>query len=671
MDLDTMDSADLAKLSNDVIQSYAARNEVIEECRDTRSGKFPIYIPKAWDAGIKPQHSNLGKSIPIMSVGLISNNKPTWNRARPDNHVVAVANADNVERYLQAAFARENGKGKIRRSSWYWVGDQMVNMGGCCIGTFFGTDTYAAQPAFTDAERKIRKAFWRDSTGTLTEDFNKVDDFAASKAYIKAVDEFRRRGASPIVRRYVPFDQSYPVDVGDSCLGMVIRRKTSAFELSVLGFDAGDSLNLDASKEITEVWTPRRCRMFQGSDELEHEVYGKEGIVHNYGYIPFAYQAGLAAGECEGEWGTWGAPVLSIVGNNIRNIDTVMTARANAAYQAAYPTPVAEDTVPLDAVTMAGGDGGIQHLEIKSGMINYWRGKRITYLNNPGLGKDFEVMIREEREEVRRMLPDALWGMVASSGYNTALGIQQGIGFFGEIMEGTELLYTNQSAQELELIDRFWQGPIYLDYAYRNNNFGAGKMRVRQLELNADMIQHYYAVSVEISRVVDQITLSSHMAQMQAQGLASVDEVLESRGVTDTEAMKQQILVDQFRNSDAVKQQLTMDAIKDAGLGALQAEAAAEAALTQLPDGSQGITMPDGSVAAPGIPSSPPQLPQNQGPVGAMLGGANLNSAGPNPASTNNPTQLLPTKEQPNRFRRKGGAIPGSAQKQGLKKTVQ
>jgi len=335
---------------------------------------------------------------------------------------------------------------------------------------------------------------------------------------------------------------------------------------------------------------------------------------------------------------------------------------------AGFPTPVAEDTVAPDAVTVAAGDGKMQHLEIQSGKVNYFPGKRITYLLATGTGPDFQRLLANEREELRRLLPDALLGQAASSGFNTAQAIQQGMGFLGSILKGTEGLLRTQAAHELRLINDFVPGSVYLDYAYRNNNFGSGPLKMNRIKISADDIQNYYAVNVEISRVVDYITLSAAMAALQLQGLATVDEVLESRGVTDTEATKAAILVDAFRKQ--AEPRLMQDAVEEAGMGPLQAEMAAEAQLTTLPDGSQGVTMPDGSVAAPGLPQQPAQLPQQQGAVGAMMGGYNLASPGPNLNSVANPQISLPTPQQPDRARRRGGAIPGKPQRQGASKVV-
>lgn len=672
MDLNKLLSKELARFAKNVVDSYAPRDEMIEECQKTRSGKFPIWIPPAWRSGVKDQHSSLGKSIPITCIGVTSVNEPVYTRTPPDTDIIEASRADAVERYLQAQFEREKGLGTPGQSAWYWLNDQMNNFGGACIATLFGPHVWADQPLLTDEEGKIRKEYWRDSTGKLTEDLKEMDDVASSRAYIKAVDLYRRRGNSPIVRRYVQFNHAYPAIIGREMVAMVVKRKVAPLELGMMGYkpeSAGvsDSSGINRNQTLMEVWTSHRCRLFLGEEELEHEVYGADGIVHNYGFVPFVYQSGLPAENAEGEFGVWGAPILSLISDNIRAIDTIMTARANAAYQAAYPTPVAEDTSPVDPASLLNDGGKMQHIEIRSGMVNYFPGKKIYYLNNPGLGKDFERAILEEREEIRRMIPDAILGLAESSGYNTALAIQQGRGFFGPIVQGMQLLLENQSRQELQHIDRRVPGPIYLDYAYRDNNFGAGRPKMNKVRIDSGDIKGFYVVKVEISRVVDQITLSAHMAQLQAQGLATVDEVLEARGVTDTEATKKQILVDQFRNSDMVRQKLTQDAIEEVGLADLQAEALAEQQLVPLPDGSQGVMMPDGTVAAPGLGDV---TQMQQGAAGAMMGGMNLASSGPNMASTNNPRQMLPTQQQPDRFRRKGGAIPGKAQKQGWAKTA-
>ena len=302
MNLDKMSGPDLARWAENVVLSYAARDAMIAECKATRSGSFPIYIPAAWRSGIKDQHSSLGKSLSCIGV-TASTNRPY---TRPNADMLPVEGRRR-ERYLQAAFEKEKGDGTPGQSTWYWINDQMNNFGGCCIGTMFAPHSWADVPSLTDEEGKIRKEFWRDSAGKVTDDLEDLDDVASSRAYLKAVDLYRRRASSPIVRRYVPFDQAYPAIIGRSMMAMVIRRKVSPMELSALGFkldSAGISANetIDRSLEVDEVWTARRCRLFVERNELEHEVYGKEGIVHNYGFVPFVYQIGLPAENAEGEF---------------------------------------------------------------------------------------------------------------------------------------------------------------------------------------------------------------------------------------------------------------------------------------------------------------------------------------------------------------------------------
>lgn len=669
LNLDTMAAADLARFAENVISSYAPRQKKIEKAKEIRSQNWTPYIPEAWQVPErKATHSSYGPSIPLQCIGLTSANPPTYTRVRPDPEVSAARKADIVENYLHARFHTENEDGVAGSVAWIWENDQMDNYGGCCIGTILAPHAWANAPSMSDREGKIRKEYWRNRHGVVPEDGEEFDDVASAKAFIKAVEEHRRRAEDPVIRRYVPFDQAFPVFVGRTMMAMIIRRKASALEMTSLDFltNDGSELSVDKTQELTEIWTPNRGRFFIGGEELKHEKYGSEGIPHNYGFIPYVYKCGLPDDECAGEFGVWGTPILSVIADQIINIDTIETVRMNAAYLAGFPTPVAEDTVPLDPATLVSGEGKMQQVAIKSGQINYWPGKKIYYLLNNGTGVDFEKALAEEKAELRRLLPDALLGQAASSGYNTAQAIQQGMGFLGPNLTALQGLHASQARQQLQIINDFVPGPVFFNYAYRDNNFQSGPLRMRNLEISAKDIDNYFPVNVEISRVVDQITLSAHMAQLQSQGLATVDEVLESRGVTNTEATKRDILVDKFRLQ--AEPRLMADAVEEAGLGPLQAEMAAEAQLTTLPDGSQGLAMPDGTVAAPGLPA---QTPQMQGAAGAMMGGYNLASPGPNPASTSNPQQMLPTPEQPNRFRRKGGAIPGAPQRQGATKTVQ
>lgn len=685
LDLDRMPAAELIRFAENVIDSYAMKIEKITKGRNIRSQKWNPYIPEAWRVPErKPSHSSYGPSIPIQCMGLTSANPPTYTRPSPDPDVNAARSSDVVENYLHAIFEEENKNGIAGNVSWIWINDQMNNYGGCCIGTILAPHAWADAPAMSDRENKIRQEFWRNKRGNIPDDGEPFDDVASAKAFLKAVEEHRRRAEGPVIRRYVPFDQAYPVVVGRTMMAMVIRRQASALEMTSLDFimNDGSPVTVDKTEELTEIWTPRKARYFIDGGELKHEIYGDTGIVHNYGFIPYVYKVGIPDDDCAGEFGVWGSPVLSIVADQIINIDTIQTVQMNAAYQAGYPTPVAEDVAQPDAVSMAAGDGKMQHLEIKSGVVNYFPGKRLSYLLNNGTGIDFDKELSAAKEELRRLLPDALLGQAASSGYNTAQAIQQGMGFLGAVIEGTQALMATQGSQELHLINDFVPGPIFFNYAYRDNNFGSGPLHMRNLRITSDDINNYFPVNVEISRVVDQITLSAHMAQLQAQGLASVREVMESRGVTDTEALNAEILVDAFRKQ--AEPRLMQDAVDEAGMGPLQKEMAAEQQLTTLPDGSQGVAMPGGGVAAPGLPgqtipgnakvsftSAPSPAQLAAGPAGALLGGFNLNSPGPNPASTANPTQLLPTPAQPNRFRRKGGALPGATQKQGWSKTTQ
>lgn len=642
---------------------------MISRAKLLRSQRWQPTIPEEFKIVAKPQHSSLGKSIPVVALGVATVNEPVYSRTPPDEDVRVAEKTDAVERYFQGRFHREKGRGTPGRSAWVWMGDQMANYGGAVVGTLLQPHAWANSPALTDEEGRIRREFWRDGAGKPTDKIGELDDVAASRAYLKVVDLYRRNAESPIVRRYLPLDQCYPAYVGRAMVAMVIRRKASLFELTASGFvlDEGTSApSTERNVEVTEVWTPNRCRSFRGDREMSHKLYGDTGIATGYGFVPFVHQIGIPAEDSEGEFAVWGSPILSLVESNIIAIDTVMTIRNSAAMMAGYTSWVAEDIAPPDPAAVMKGDDGMKHLEIKIGMVNYFRGKRISPLLHPGINKDFERAIADEREEIRKIIPDVLFAKPASSGYNSALMGENIRSFFGPIFEGTEILHEVQAEQEMRLLERV-PGPVYVDYATRNNNMGVGRLKVSRVKLESSDIGGYYGMNVEVSRVVDRITLSAHLAQMYIQGFGYEDMVLESMGITDTEHAKRQRLVDDFRKSDPVQANLTQDAIEEAGMADVLAEAQAEQQLTQLPDGSQGVTMPDGSVAAPGMPA---QLPEQQGPAGAMLGGANLNSPGPNLASTANPTQMLPTTQQPNRFRRKGGAIPGKAQRQQWAKTV-
>jgi hypothetical protein len=454
---------------------------------------------------------------------------------------------------------------------------------------------------------------------------------------------------------------------------MVIKRKASALELTASGFDleringATERWKTDKTHELIEVWTPNVVRYLIGDEEVFHEKMGGGPLATRYGFVPYVYQIGIPGGQ--GEFGPYGLPVLNLVDSNIRMIDALETFRYNAIHMAAFPSYVATDLVRTDdGVTMTAGAGDEMFtVEIKPGMINYSPRKKIEALTHPGLNKDFDKALIDEKNELRRIIPDVLIGIGESSGYNSAQMTNQALRFFYPVIDGEERLYEKVAVMDFCHIEKRVPGPIYMDYAYKASELDSTPGKVARTRIDADDIDGYHGITCSISREVDVITKGSWAAEMVAAGLMPPEFFYEAIGERDPEQRKRQIAVHRFLNRPDVQELRDQQAIKKFGLVKLQQQAAAMQRITPGPDGTPMVAMPDGSVAGPGMANN---LPQFQGSAGAQQGGMNMQVMGPNMASTHNPSIGVPTAEQPNGARRRGGAIPGAGQRQGWRKTV-
>lgn len=680
-DLEALSPKDLSHFADQLVLSWAPRDRMIMRIGRIRSQNWVVDLPPAVKLTTKTQHSSIPFDISSRSVGILTAQMPVYERIPPDDDETSAVQANTVQRYCQGRLEWDRAYATPGRDAWVFLTDELANKGAAVVGSIYAPHAYASAPPLWGKDGDYAKTLWRDKGGKATTDKTALDPVATSNYYRKVVEYYRLGARPPIVHRYIPTEQCYPAYLGDEMAAMVIRRRASLLELDACGFDMTD---LGASQHddtvvtrtlfLTEVWTPNRCQYFVNDTPLRHRAYGVAGIDTHYGFVPFEYRAGLPGtldtNRLETDYGIGpvGLPLLALVESNIVMIDSLLTFRYSAIQGFSYPAwqivrQMAQDTV----VALAAGEPKTYKIEPNMA-VDFGPGVKLEALMNPGLNKDFDKAIEDERTEVRKIIPDPLAGIPASSGYNSAVMSQQARAFFNPIIDAQQHLAKSLAVMDMRHIsDRPGLGKIYAEYRYQDNALDATPSRMRRVSIEASDIGGYHGIHAEIGRELDRVTMGTWAAGMVDKGLMAKETAAKMCGVTDWEHEEQMMARDRFMAKPEIQAVVEADAVKDFGLQNEQEAAAAQARIQMQPDGTPAVMPPPGAspMGAPPTAMGQPQTPQGQAMNGAILGGANMNSAGPNMASSFNPNIQQPTPAQPARMRRRGGAIPGAPQNQG------
>lgn len=663
-DLEKLSPQDLSRFAENLIQAWAPRDDMIARVGRIRSQNWTVEVPPAMRLTAKTQHSSIPFDVATRAIGILTARPPVFERVPPDDDEREAERSNTVERYCQARLEWDKDNALAGRDAWVFLTDQIANKGAGCVGSIFAPHAYASAPPLWDEKGDYDKKLWRDSKGGATTDRKALDPVATSKAYVKVVDRYRMGARPPMVHRFVPTEQSYPCYVWDELAAMVIRRKASILELSACGFDTaalgkgGTDATVEKSFELTEVWTPNRCQYLVDGKPLAHGVYGEDGIATHYGFVPFDYRIGLPNSE-ETEFGPMGLPLLALVESNIVMIDSLLTFRYQAVQGFSFPSwQVVRAAAAETMANLAAGEPRSYPIEPGKAVDFGQAGVKLEPMMHPGLNKDFDRAIEDERMEVRKIIPDVLFGIPASSGYNSAVMTQQARAFFNPMIESQQHEAKALAVMDMRHISDRMPGPIYLEYRHRENELDARPARLARVAIQASDIGDYYGIHAEIGRELDRVTMGTWAAGMVEKGLMAKKTAAELCGVTDWEHEEQMMARDRFLAKPEIQAVIEADAVRDFGLQSEREAAAAMARIQVQPDGT------------PAVMPQPGATPQGQAMNGAILGGASGNGGQPNMGSSSNPSIGQPTAQQPDRMRRRGGAIPGGPQMQNVKKIV-
>ena len=685
LNLDRYGDTQIVDLAHRVKEAWAPRDAMIDKATELRNQTWKVEVPDPWRQTARVFHSAQSKVIPARVVGTVALREPTYSRTPPDDDVGQAEKAASVERFLSAMFQWTKRNALAGKNAYMLSMDMLVNKGAVCAGSIFAPHSWASIPAFshTDEPNKVRREWWRDESGVETDEAESVSERASVNAYMKAVDRYRRIAKPPILRRILDTHWSYPLFVEGEMLALFVFRSISPLELVAGGFvlpegDADDPTTLvERNRETIEVITPNRFRYYVDRDPVRHRVFGSEGVVHNYGFVPYSYRVGMESGELE--YGNYGTPLLSLIDSHLRLIDTLETYALNAVHLAAFPSfqvvyETRGDTTTISLVESQSGRK-VTSYDFKSGQItDLGPGRRIEPLLHPGMNKDFYEYIRFMKQEIKEVIPDTLQGVAASSGYNTVQATVQARSLFEAIAAANEMHHQDLAEMDMRHVERT-PGPIYMNLAMPRG-IGGTPRKVERVRISASDIGHYYAVDVQVDREIDRITLAQVLENLRQGGVVDKDAVREAIGVTDTEQMRYRVVRDRVEDDPEILAVMKQRALRRFGLAQLRQEADAMAQISLGQDGTPLVQLPDGRMAGPGLSplAEPTQSPQAQGMQGAVLGG--MNAATPmgreNMGATRNPNIGLaaPTPTGRGRGRRRGGAIPGAPQRQGSTRPV-
>jgi len=649
-----MEDSQILDLYERVKDNWSPRDEVIRKAVELREQSWKVKVPKAWQQTTTTHHTSRSKEIPERVKGTIMLNQPTFSRANPGEDFGVGADQNQVERWHKAYFDYWDAHTLEDRSGREFLLDSLVGKGNACAGTILTPQAMAARaPMFMEGD-SIRREHWRDESGKETDDYDKMDLSASTRAYERKAEHHMKRSATndsggmPLTRRLLKPEQAFPMIVDGNMQALFIERKVNMVELGVSGWEIPVEVQ-DATQSLIEVVTPNRCRYYLGNKEIIHGKTGAGGLVTNTGFVPYTYQTSLAAGETE--YGAYGLPILGLIDSNIRTYVTLKTYLMNAVHLASFTTFVVEyigEERTVASIVESKSGKTLTTFDFKSGMLNdFGPGRKVVPLTHPGLNSDFYKLLAQEEQEMDRIIPRSLTGEATSSGYNTALSSVQARALFNSIYGAEERLLTRLGKMDMRHVETLPE-PVYLEWEKPTTSRAKQFERVK---LDKKLIGGYYQLKVNIDRVVDPITEGTFRLNQMAGGVGDIEWVAEGSGIHDYEDMIARRARDRVFTSEATMAALDQRAVARFKLKAAVAEAAAAGRIQIAPDGTPVVAMSDGRSAAPGLGV---QTPQMQAPAGAM-GGSNNNPAlqsngGPNTASTNNP-------------RSRGGANKGAPQR--------
>lgn len=661
-DFDGLEDTAILDLFHEVKDGWAERDEKIANATELRRQSWQVKVPKAWRQTAQQQHSSLSKEIPTRVTGTLTLKEPSWSRIAPDEEIELAEKASAVERHFAARVQYDRRTALPGKNGYVFLCDQITNAGAACVGSIYAPHQWAGAPLFMDGEQ-IRKVHWRDSSGRATDREDEMDYEASERAYSRVVDRHRQSAPPPIGHRVLETRQCYPLFVEGRMLALFVERESTLLELKAGGFvidTLGRGSTWGSKGGLVEVVTSNRIRYYHDRKPVAHkDADGTKGLYTGYGFVPYAYRVGLEGGSLD--WGHYGLPLLDLVDSNIRMIDTCLTYQFNAMHMASFTSwyikylPRPDGSTALQIRETEKGKT-LATYDFKSGMImDFGPDKEVQPFLHPGLNKDFDKFLEFQINEVHRIIPRTLQGQAESSGYNTAQTSVQAKAIFNPIVDGLELLLEELAIMDMRHISARVPGPIYLEYLNRAK--GKVRQKLQRVRIDKDDIGDYYQIRCTIDREPDRVTMGTWAGNMKAAGILDDEEAYyEAKPEGDYEAHLARQRRDRLMQDPLIDQAMTVRAVKRFGLDDAVREAQAMGRVQIDPQtGMPMVAMPDGRLAGPGQPSA-------QGGMGATA----MTQGQPNLGSTSNPSIEQPrsTPTGRDRLRRRGGAIPGAAQRQ-------
>lgn len=660
-DLDDLENSEILDLFQRVKANWAPRDELIRKAVELREQSWNVAVPKAWKQTATQHHTSRSKEIPERVKGTIMLNSPNYSRSNPGEDFGVGEDQNQVERWHKANFDYWDGETLEDRSGREFLLDNLVSKGGACAGTILTPQSWAGAPMFMDGDA-IKREFWRDGEGKPTDDQDKMELGASTRAYERKAEKYNQTvvankpGGMPLTKRLLKPEQAFPMIVDGRMKAMFIERKVNMVELGASGWEIPVEVK-DATQAMVEVVTPNRCRYYLGTKEIVHGSTGEGGLVTNTGFVPYTYQTSLAAGETE--YGSYGLPILGLIDSNIRTYDTLKTYLMNAVHLASFTSFVIEyigDERTVGSIIENRTGKTLTTFDFKTGTImDFGPGRKVVPLTHPGLNADFWKALAAEEQEMDRIIPRTLAGEASSSGYNTAMSSVQARSLFNSIYGAEERLLTRLGKMDMHHVDSL-PDPVYLEW--EKPSTGRAK-QFERVKLDKTLIGGYYQLKVDIDRVVDPQTEGMFRLNMMSGGVGDVEWVAEGAGIHDFEDMYARQARDRVFTSEVTKAAMDQRAVNRFKLRVAVSEAAAAGRIQMAPDGTPMVSLSDGRSAGPGLGV---QTPQGQGAAGLMGGQTNnpamQSNGGANTSSTNNPAS-------------KGGAVKGAPQRAPYRPTPQ
>ncbi len=570
----------LRELEEQLVAGFGQRNAQVERLRRLRHMEVPVDIPAAYRATTREVRTPLAREQLKRVVGSLTANRPVIQVPPAEPTEAARASADLRSRWTDAALRRMDHD--AGRDVFGMFVDALVADGAGVLKLVYLPDRWRAYPR--RGERQ--------------------DEAAAD--FLRRAESFKKSAPFPLAWRDVDVTTFYPLE-GDegleACLEIAERPRELVRRRYGLIADRGTGrlAPADGQGERPDVPPAARGGLARVVEywDAEHFAVMVDGHLvrrgrHGYGAPPYV----LAYGDQtpSRDPAKAGVSMLASMEYLIPLLDQLLTMKQNAVFLYAYPTPTLRGYTPADA--SLGDDGRPPPIDFRPGEVfPLYADEDLSFLQWSGTPPDLDELIAQTRAMIDQAgVPSVLFGIAPggnASGYLLNQLINAARVAFQQIARHAEQALDRIVRLMWRLVETRIGETVYVFDADGEAGW---------IGLGPSDIEGYHAVRARVDPLgpADDVSQGSLASRLVDARLASRRWAMQEKlGVTDAEAMEDEILLDELIDAPEIRAAIVREALRRSGLDTAASAAPAPAASARPPVRSGGSVAP----AAGGAPA--------------------------------------------------------------------